>query len=387
MFLQGGGWCWDEDGCWSRAFNKSDELDGCYSRAVGHGRGSTKDDAATFDFNTIGLLTSDRSLNPLFYDWNKIYVRSCDGMSFGGDAVAVVTKNGTHKMYYRGRRILDAVFGSLRTEHHLDAASDFVISGSSAGGLAVLWHTNYIARNFLNLSSTKVVSMPETGFFIEHNGWKGQTQWANHMRVGFEMHNVSSSIVDAACLDSDCVFAQNIAGDNIIPTFVLNSQYDSYQAQCLLGTGTENAALLNEWGRNFTRILTESFLSRSDNMYGAYIDGCYRHSGLKFWAGLNIDGFTQATAFAQFYKGLGEPDNRRLWYQNVTFPCEACCPQTGLTVGEIVGIVVGCLALVVLLVFPIAIYYCDKKRRSVSPANDFTSDDYSAVSQDTDNEQ
>eukprot|EP01084_Bolivina_argentea_P169847 294378_1 len=181
--------------------------------------------------------------------------------------------------------------------------------------------------------------MPDVGFFIEYNGYEGQTQWANKIKYIYEMQNVSSSIFDPKCFnkawnDSECVFPQNIAGDNVVPTFVyiLNSQYDKYQAQAILGTGTSNATLLNEYGQNFTRILRDNYLSRnsvSGNIYGAYIDGCYHHSAQDpiYWSGLNIDGDTQATAFMKFYNGLGKDGNKLFWYQNVTYPCDKCCPS------------------------------------------------------------
>ena len=179
--------------------------------------------------------------------------------------------------------------------------------------------------------------MPDVGFFIEYNGWEGKTHFADNMKHLYEMGNLSSSILDPVCFDnknwnhSECIFAQNIAGDNIVPTFVLNSQYDSAQAKAILGTGNSNATLLNEYGQNFTRILMDDFLSRNKvngNIFGAYIDGCYHHDAIDpiYWTGLNIDGDTQATAFMKFYNGLGKESNKVFWYQNVTYPCNSCCP-------------------------------------------------------------
>ena len=326
MFLQGGGWCYNENGCWSRTENHL---------------GSTVNDSETVDMNSLGFLGNNASLSPLFYNWNKIYARYCDGFSFGGDAYSPIvnSKNSSQLMYYRGKRILNAIFEDLALNYGLNDATDFVVGGGSAGGLATFIHTNYIAVNFFDLTKTKLVSMPDVGFFIEYNGWNGKTQWANHIKYGYNMHNVSSSIIDSPCFDnknwnnSECVFAQNIAGDNIIPTFALNSQYDQYQAQSILGTGTSNATLLNEYGQNFTRILINNYLSRnsvSGNIYGAYIDGCYHHDAINpiYFSGLNIDGDTQATAFMKFYNGLGKENNKVFWYQNVTYPCDKCCPST-----------------------------------------------------------
>eukprot|EP01083_Nonionella_stella_P188643 695803_1 len=311
IFFQGGGWCFNEADCWSRA-NSS--------------LGSTTKDPTTQDFNKIGFLGNDSSSNPLFYNWNRIYVRYCDGMSLAGDLTEPVVdvRNSSRLMYYRGKRILDAVFESLLSDYGVNQASDFVISGGSAGSLAVFIHTNYITNTFFDLKKTKVVSMPDVGFFIEYNGYNGETQWANRMEYIYKMQNVSMG-------SDECLFPQNIAGDLIVPTFVLNSQYDSYQAESILGTGTSNATLLNEYGKNFTSILLNKYLAKNTvngNIYGAYIDSCYHHGAGQpiWWSGLHIDGYTQATAFMQFYQGLGQENNRVFWYQNATYPCDACCP-------------------------------------------------------------
>ena len=310
MHFEGGGWCWNEEDCWKRR---------------GGNRGSTKNDKSQMDFNKVSFLGNDPKKSPLFFNWNKIYFRYCDGMSFVGNVIEPIVNahDSSEFMYFRGKRLLVALFESLASHLGLDKATDFVIGGGSAGGLAVFLHSNFIANNFFNLKQTKLVSLPKIGFFIEYNGWNGKTQFAQKMRFIHSMQNVSSK-------DSESVFAQNIAADIVIPTFVLNSQFDSWQAQNILGTGKSNKKLLNEYGRNFTRILTNDFLAKnSENggIFGAFIDGCYRHNSNRadYWYELKIDGYTQATAFKQFYNGLEKENNRFLWYQNVTYPCKQCC--------------------------------------------------------------
>eukprot|EP01084_Bolivina_argentea_P181765 313878_1 len=114
FFLEGGGWCFNENSCWSR---RNGSL------------GSTKADAKTYNLNDVGFLGNDSKLSPLMYNWNKVYVRYCDGMSMGGDATEPVInpKNSSELMYYRGKRILNAVFESLLSAYGLDKATDVVV--------------------------------------------------------------------------------------------------------------------------------------------------------------------------------------------------------------------------------------------------------------------
>ena len=158
LFFQGGGWCFDESSCWSR---RNTSL------------GTTSGDPDTTNLNKISQLQNNKSDNPLMYNWNKAYFRYCDGMSYGGDVndPIINPNNSSEKMYYRGKRILNAFFESLLNEYGMNNATEVVIGGSSAGGLSVFLHTNYIATNFFDLSKTKLVMTPDVGFFIEYNGW------------------------------------------------------------------------------------------------------------------------------------------------------------------------------------------------------------------------
>ncbi len=78
-----------------------------------------------------------------------------------------------------------------------------------------------------------------------------------------------------------CIFPQNIAGDNTIPTFVFNSQYASWQVNNILGT--TNAALINQFGQNFTSLLLNNYMKKNEirgGIYAAFINSCCYHDGI-----------------------------------------------------------------------------------------------------------
>ena len=68
LYLQGGGWCYDEAEC---AVRSTTNL------------GSSKDWKPNATFN--GILSEDATVNPDFYNWNIVYVNYCDGASFAGN--------------------------------------------------------------------------------------------------------------------------------------------------------------------------------------------------------------------------------------------------------------------------------------------------------------
>lgn len=62
-------------------------------------------------FANVGILDSDQQLNPDFYNWNKVYVRYCDGTSFSGDVEGQAQDGST--LSIRGLRIYEAVIDEL----------------------------------------------------------------------------------------------------------------------------------------------------------------------------------------------------------------------------------------------------------------------------------
>ena len=64
------------------------------------------------------------------------FLRYCDGGSFSGNNDTVQPYKGT-TLHWRGKRIREAVYDELVTNHGLKDATDVVISGCSAGGLTV----------------------------------------------------------------------------------------------------------------------------------------------------------------------------------------------------------------------------------------------------------
>ncbi|VAH86561.1 unnamed protein product [Triticum turgidum subsp. durum] len=62
-------------------------------------------------FAGAGILDNDQQLNPDFYNWNKVYVRNCDGASFSGDAEGQAQDGTT--LYFKGLHIYEAVIDEL----------------------------------------------------------------------------------------------------------------------------------------------------------------------------------------------------------------------------------------------------------------------------------
>ncbi|PHU05090.1 Pectin acetylesterase 5 [Capsicum chinense] len=120
LHIEGGGWCNSIESC---SFRQTTKLGS--SRFMEH------------EVQFSGILSSDSSQNPDFFDWNKVKIRYCDGGSFSGHSDSEF-KNGT-KLFFRGQVIWEAVNGELLSIG-LSNAKKALLSGCSAGGLATLIH-------------------------------------------------------------------------------------------------------------------------------------------------------------------------------------------------------------------------------------------------------
>ncbi|KAK6129828.1 hypothetical protein DH2020_036414 [Rehmannia glutinosa] len=95
-----------------------------------------------------------------FYNWNRIKIRYCDGVSFTGDIEAV---DPATKLYYRGARIFVAIMEDLLAKG-MKNAKNAILSGCSAGGLASILHCDRF-KSLLPIG-TKVKCFADAGFFI-----------------------------------------------------------------------------------------------------------------------------------------------------------------------------------------------------------------------------
>jgi hypothetical protein len=109
------------------------------------------------------FLSSNASISPGFSDWNAVYLKYCDGSSWTSHNTSATFVNNTRIFYY-GRSIRDAVFQDLR-KFGLGGATDVVVGGCSAGGLAVILNLDAI-RGMLP-SSARVRGLADAGFFLD----------------------------------------------------------------------------------------------------------------------------------------------------------------------------------------------------------------------------
>jgi len=290
----GGGWCTTMETCYDRSFQ---------------GLGSTNGYPDTYDLDD-GYFSEDPAVNPLMATWNKSLFIYCDGSSFSGNNQTVtVYKN--RPLYFRGFMNLNAYLTNLKeTYPTFNTATDVVISGCSAGGLATFLHLDWWRDQFP--SSTKVVGLQDSGFFLDYQAYGPALRWV------FNQMNCSDG-VNQKCIQhyqensSSCIFAEHTSRYIETPIFHMQSKYDAWQVICILGKG--DATSINQYGNLLRKKLLRSSLSNYKN--GAFLDSCYHHCGC--WDEISIKGQEVSKAFQTFYNTgyFREIDESQ-------YPCDCC---------------------------------------------------------------
>ena len=259
-----------------------------------------------------GPVGPQATLNPTFATWNHVILMYCDGASFSGDRADTVpwadpqNPGKNISLHFRGRRILDFILDTLSEKYGMRTATEVLLSGGSAGGLAAYLHADYVEEyvNALNMKHgnpalSKYGVAPVSGFFLMHatGGEKEIPLYPNEMEYVFKMQN-SSSGVNSKCLASyagspehgyRCIFANESYAHSSAPIFPLQSAVDKWQLENIYDYDENcwgditmdkcSAAQIERLNGYAHDLLTD--ISRTEKFKsagsGAFIESCVEH--------------------------------------------------------------------------------------------------------------
>ena len=95
-----------------------------------------------------------------------------DGASFSGFRKEVWPVPGGGNLTFRGIKNLDATI-EWAIAHGLDKASEFVLTGGSAGGLSTFLHSDRVAAKVQAAAPAckKILAAPVVGYFLDHDNF------------------------------------------------------------------------------------------------------------------------------------------------------------------------------------------------------------------------
>ena len=289
-----------------------------------------------------GLMDSDPAVNPTA-NYTRVLVPYCDGGSYAGGnftSTLVTLANGTvAPLYFRGRLNLHAILDDLIVNHGLGDAEELVLTGNSAGGLAVYWHVDDIAAR---LPRTTVIGAPDSGYFMtapEFPSWPAFLKW------GVQQFNASGGL-NQACVagvragggdPATCTFPEVVSPYIASPLFVMQSRFDPALDSITAGEKGTNVSHVNAIGARLLGTINATVLAGNPRN-GAFITSCHEHCGQ--WGtgwiegpggsfddfNVTIAGDNALSAYSEWYAGprVGRQGGR-LWVQSASYPCATCC--------------------------------------------------------------
>ena len=239
FFFEHGGFCGDNN---YDPNNENNILPSCYKRLkrnIGSNRFPIIDRFFISYFSK--LFSRKQSMNPNFYNWNKIFVKYCDGNIFQGYHEEPFIYNNT-KIYVRGEKNVKEMLDYMIDNYSLTSASHVVVSGSSAGGIGSLMWSKYI-HSLTPKSNFKVIS--DSGYFVDKNVSLWDTNIIREMmiRLTTQLKVEYTPLMSYYCPHKDeiwrCYFPPYFLDGikNEFPILILTSLYDSWGLRRLVGTG------------------------------------------------------------------------------------------------------------------------------------------------------
>ncbi|KAH0721632.1 hypothetical protein KY284_006662 [Solanum tuberosum] len=215
LHIEGGGWCNSIETC---SFRQTTKLGS--SRFMEH------------EVQFFGILSSDPSQNPDFFDWNKVKIRYCDGGSFSGHPDSEF-KNGT-EFFFRGQVIWEAVMDELLSIG-LSNAKKALLSGCSAGGLATLIHCDDFRETLPKDANVKC--LVDAGFFLNEKDIAGSPTIERFYQDVVNLQGVAKSLKKDCTSRLEpykCFFPQEFISNIETPVFLVQPGYDFWQIQNIL---------------------------------------------------------------------------------------------------------------------------------------------------------
>ena len=270
----------------------------------------------------------------------KVYFKS--SLSGNGDAAWRMCWRDDRvlKLRLRGKANLDASLQVLAERFGLADATEVLLTGSSAGGLAAYLHADHV-HAFVKKAAkalTKYKVLPDSGFFVDHLSTRGERVIEDQFRA---IHAFSNASLPPACLAArpaadawQCNFAAGAFATTAAPLFVVQSALDLWQTGCVMTAGASPYYCANcslpEWkqcmpfwrgsfaGANCSRaqmslvrgfqsdviamVTNNTAASRAGN--GMFLHGCHDHCIVFHndrYAGHAINGVSAAAAVARWW--------------------------------------------------------------------------------------
>ncbi|GJP42890.1 hypothetical protein CLOM_g2420, partial [Closterium sp. NIES-68] len=243
IHLPGGGWCSSLEKCLERANTKLGSTRGLQRLAGGVPTGQSasrsssraSNDNGDPDAPPRGITSPDAATNPVFHNWHLVRPVYCDGGGFAGRAGYRAAANGSAGagVHLDGWRVIHAILADLRANRGMTAPARIVLSGSSAGGQAVVTLCDLMPLLF---PRALVKCIMDAGLFVDAEDRTNRRAFAAMVRATVGLHQMRINWQCSQAIPPPnqwrCFFPHQALRHVASPVLVVNSLFD-YRALML----------------------------------------------------------------------------------------------------------------------------------------------------------
>ena len=224
VFFESGGFCASFEDCNKRYLNKNSTMFMTSEILPDKVTGSD-------------LLSALKSESPAFSEYTHVLVPYCSSDLWLGlktnpnKRFHFVNDSFMDNFSFRGQTIFRSVFMDLLQQYNLSDAEEIILSGSSAGGIGVLNHADWVLNKVIKSRglNTKLFSIVDSAWFIDFQG-----SLRAHVNPEFSSF---ANISLRACLDlshghtccpsASCMISRGYYPSSV-PLLFVSSMYDSF---------------------------------------------------------------------------------------------------------------------------------------------------------------
>ena len=293
IFWEGGAYCGNEG---------ESVLQSCYGKLNGrYGTSTAYPDNNTWtnSNHAEGAFSSQQEYNPMFWNWNKVKIIPLDGANFQGSLDEPLVYNNTN-IWFRGFNNTFSTFEYLRDHFDLFNASEILLGGGSAGGIAAMQWSQFL-KDWLP-KNIRISIFGDGAMFLDaynkHTGCFLFRYMMQQLVDALSLNSSANNILYRNCKYRNtatwkCLMMKYIYEDIEYAGFLSNSQTDASELTELM-----SISCLNEGGPDFCdnderkeiTTVREDFLrfalkiKKAKPTWGFFLRSCFEHSLQFVWA-------------------------------------------------------------------------------------------------------
>ena len=279
----------------------------------------------------MGYFSNDKGYNPLFWNYNKIYIRYCDGSLHQGYLQDPILYNDS-LLYFRGYQNTYETLQYSIKYLGLEKASELVLTGTSSGALAMFFWVPYIQENFFD-RSVNILAISDAGLFLDlYNDAAGCYLFRYELQLLANLTNSTNMTLFKNCKYNNveeiwkCLTPEYNFINVTVPLWVMNDQTDYSQVTslnsifCVADGGPshcqeEDRAKIENIRIVFLKLVLGKIIPQKPS-WGFWLRSCFEHTlaGTWAWYGHNYTAFN-----AELYVAWNAKDGLDYWYNHGNF--------------------------------------------------------------------